>query len=218
MNIDVQLPESGTGFVTNNRGAHGEFQFGQRSSIDAALRTATAWDGLHPNHPFSIGQISKNGGGKFPPHLSHRLGIDIDVRPLRKDGQNQPVDIDDAQYDRALTTELIDLWWTKAPVQAVFFNDQTVIDKQLSRAVSGHGNHFHVRLRTKDATIRNGDRGSDVAEVQAALGLPADGRFGAATEAAVEEFQANHNLTPDGVVGPKTWAALRSQMASPANA
>lgn len=208
MNVDTQLLESGPGFVTNNRGDHGQFQFGQQSTIDACLAVAEAWNGLHADRPFSIGQISNKGGGKMPPHLSHRLGIDIDARPMRKDGQNQPVTIDDAQYDRALTTELIDLWWTKAPVQAVFFNDQTVIDKQLSRAVKGHGNHFHVRLRMKGATIRNGDRGSDVAELQTKLGLPADGRFGAATEAAVEEFQDTHGLTPDGVVGPKTWAAL----------
>lgn len=208
MNIDVQLPDKGTGFVTNNRGDHGQFQFGQQSTIDACLAVAAAWNGLHADRPFSIGQISNKGGGKMPPHLSHRLGIDIDARPIRKDGKNQPVTIDDDGYDRALTTELIDLWWTNAPVQAVFFNDQTVIAKGLSRAVSGHGNHFHVRLRMKGATIRNGDRGSDVAELQTKLGLTADGRFGAATEAAVEEFQDAHNLTADGVVGPKTWAAL----------
>jgi penicillin-insensitive murein endopeptidase len=208
MNIDVQLPESGTGFETNNRGDHGQFQFGQQATIDACLAVAAAWNGLHADRPFSIGQISNRGGGKMPPHVSHRLGIDIDVRPMRKDGKNQPVSIDDADYDRALTTELIDLWWTKAPVQAVFFNDQTVINQGLSRAVKGHGNHFHVRLRMKGATIKSGDRGSDVAELQTKLGLTADGRFGQGTEAAVEEFQESHNLTADGVVGPKTWAAL----------
>ena len=38
MNIDTQLPESGTGFVTNNRGDHGQFQFGQQAvSIPALL-------------------------------------------------------------------------------------------------------------------------------------------------------------------------------------
>ena len=144
----------------------------------------------------------------MPPHKSHRLGIDIDVRPMRKDGKNQPVTINEAEYDRALTTELIDLWWTKAPVQQVFFNDPTVIAAHLSQHVEGHGNHFHVRLRMKGATIKIRDRGSDVAELQAKLGITADGRFGVGTETAVEQFQAAHNLTPDGVVGPKTWEAL----------
>ena len=31
---------------------------------------------------------------------------------------------------------------------------------------------------------------------------------GPKTEAAVREFQRSHSLVPDGIVGPKTWAAL----------
>jgi len=210
MNIDTQLPESGTGFVTNNRCDNGACQFGQQSTIDAALAVAAAWNGLHPDRPFSIGQISKKGGGPFPPHKSHRLGVDVDVRPMRLDGQNEPVTITDSEFDRPLTTALITLWWQKAPVQAVFFNDPTVIAAGLSQFVNGHHNHFHVRLRMKGAAIRIGDRGSDVAEVQGKLGLEADGRFGVVTQHAVEQFQTDKGLTPDGVVGPGTWNALET--------
>jgi len=125
MSVDVLLPANGPGFVTNNRGED-EFQFGQQSTIDAALKVGAAWNALHGQRPFSIGQISKKGGGPFPPHLSHRLGIDVDIRPMRQDGKNAPVTIDEQQqYDRELTRELIELWWQKAPVQAVFFNDPT---------------------------------------------------------------------------------------------
>jgi len=210
MDIETQLPVSGVGFVTNNRGANGEFQFGQPSSIEAALRVAAAWNDEHPDKPFSIGQISKKGGGTMPPHKSHKLGVDIDVRPMRKDGANVPVDITHPQYDRELTTELIDSWWRHAPVQNMFFNDQTTIASGLSQFVNGHGNHFHVRLRAKDAEIRIGDRGSDVAEVQTILGIGADGRFGSVTLHAVEDFQSAHNLQPNGVVGANTWKALRA--------
>src|ERR1043165_144985 len=112
--VNVQLPESGTGFVTNNRGEHGEFQWGQQSSIEAPLRTAAAWDVLHPNRPFSIGQISLEGGGDFDGHASHKTGLDIDVRPVRKDGQNLPVKMSESEYDRGLTTELINLCGTNA--------------------------------------------------------------------------------------------------------
>ena len=40
------------------------------------------------------------------------------------------------------------------------------------------------------------------------LSLDNDGIFGVKTEAAVIAFQKSHNLTPDGIVGAKTWAAL----------
>lgn len=36
----------------------------------------------------------------------------------------------------------------------------------------------------------------------------ADGIFGKLTKAAVEAYQSNHDLIPDGIVGPKTWAKL----------
>ena len=129
---------------------------------------------------------------------------------MRLDGKNDRVTISDPEFDLALTTSLIKLWWQKAPVQMVFFNEPSVIAAGLSQFVNGHHNHFHVRLRIKDATIRIGDRGSDVAEVQTIPGLEADGRFGSVTQHAVEQFQSDHDLAPDGVVGTATWKTLRA--------
>ncbi|MDK2784743.1 MAG: spore germination protein [Bacillota bacterium] len=62
-----------------------------------------------------------------------------------------------------------------------------------------------------------GTFGDDVAELQATLARlgydpgPIDGDFGRLTEQAVRLFQAHHGLVVDGVVGPATYAALRSQ-------
>jgi peptidoglycan hydrolase-like protein with peptidoglycan-binding domain len=57
-------------------------------------------------------------------------------------------------------------------------------------------------------TLRRGARGDLVKQLQTILGLNADGIFGAGTEAAVREFQRNHGLVPDGIVGPQSWASL----------
>lgn len=57
-------------------------------------------------------------------------------------------------------------------------------------------------------TLRRGMTGELTRKVQAKVGVPADGRFGPKTEAAVRAFQRAHGLVPDGIVGPKTWSAL----------
>jgi peptidoglycan hydrolase-like protein with peptidoglycan-binding domain len=50
--------------------------------------------------------------------------------------------------------------------------------------------------------------GVDVATVQRALGVAADGIFGPQTRRAVKRFQRANGLIVDGIVGPQTLAAL----------
>ena len=61
--------------------------------------------------------------------------------------------------------------------------------------------------------LERGMKGSDVLELQRQLaelgyGVKPDGVFGPETERAVKQFQADFNLTVDGIVGPKTFAVL----------
>lgn len=55
---------------------------------------------------------------------------------------------------------------------------------------------------------KKGSRGEGVKQIQIALHLYPDGIFGALTEEAVKEFQKEHNLTIDGIVGPNTFNML----------
>lgn len=55
---------------------------------------------------------------------------------------------------------------------------------------------------------KRGSRGEVVKQIQKALHLLTDGIYGIATEEAVRQFQIEHGLTVDGVVGPATLAML----------
>ena len=59
-----------------------------------------------------------------------------------------------------------------------------------------------------EVVVKRGDRGSAVRQVQAKLGIPADGVFGPQTERAVRRFQRSEGLLVDGIVGPQTRSAL----------
>jgi peptidoglycan hydrolase-like protein with peptidoglycan-binding domain len=58
----------------------------------------------------------------------------------------------------------------------------------------------------------NNDRAL-VRSIQQDLGLTVDGIFAGLTEARVRAFQRERHLVPDGIVGPKTWAALDASRA-----
>ena len=56
--------------------------------------------------------------------------------------------------------------------------------------------------------LRVGSIGDDVKKLQELLGVDVIGKFGPKTEAAVKGWQSANGLTPDGVVGPNTWAKM----------
>ena len=68
----------------------------------------------------------------------------------------------------------------------------------------------------QDRTIKNGSYGKDVANAQMRLKAAgyllgnADGIFGPKTKVAVLALQKDNNLKQDGIVGPSTWAVIKS--------
>jgi len=79
-----------------------------------------------------------------------------------------------------------------------------------------------LRVSTSAAspTLRQGSKGASVVTLQNKLKAAgfnpgaSDGSFGPKTEVAVKAFQKSRGLTADGIVGPKTWAALNKPASS----
>ena len=56
--------------------------------------------------------------------------------------------------------------------------------------------------------LKLGSKGKEVEDLQRYLKIKIDGDFGPKTETAVKKFQKDNKLTPDGIVGDKTWNAM----------
>ena len=56
--------------------------------------------------------------------------------------------------------------------------------------------------------LKKGSKGEEVKQLQAKLGLTADGVFGPGTEKQLKAWQTKNGLTADGIAGPATLAKL----------
>ncbi len=99
------------------------------------------------------------------------------------------------------------------------FGNQTrtaVIEFQSSRGIPADGLVGPITWTNlvQDIILQEGQTGEAVRAVQYLLQykfgyeIEMDGSFGPETTAAVEDFQINHQLTADGIVGMRTWQAL----------
>ncbi len=55
--------------------------------------TGDEWYQLHASPRINVLDISRQGGGPFLPHGSHQNGLDVDIRYVRNDGQDGPLDL-----------------------------------------------------------------------------------------------------------------------------
>ncbi len=96
-------------------------------------------------------------------------------------------------------------WWGKTGKFFLSFDDFGTLLEQ--------GGDVIVLIPMK--TIKLNSKGEEVTTLQTLLNnsgasLVVDGSFGQHTDEAVKHFQAMNGLVEDGIVGPKTWAALQN--------
>jgi murein endopeptidase len=139
-----QAPED-AGYYVYGTPEHGRGQYAHPAMMTLLFFIEREWQAID-RRKFGIGNISLAGGGEFKPHHSHMDGLQVDVRPLRKDGAHVPIKYFQAGYDKEATARLIGLFQAHPAVIKVNFNDLSIPGVcPLER----HDDHFHVEIRMK---------------------------------------------------------------------
>lgn len=137
-----QAPEE-AGYYVYGTPDRGRFQYAHPSMMTVLLWVEREWAAFD-KRKFGVGNISKPDGA-VNEHSSHRDGLQVDVRAVRKDGLQLPVTWHDPQYDQQATGRLIGIFFSHPLVSKILFNDSRA-DPRV-KAWPHHDNHFHVELR-----------------------------------------------------------------------
>lgn len=134
----IQLAASGDGFYGYSIASG---RWGLPQLVYGVERTGARWK--QTGFPRAgIGHLSLENGGPFAPHSSHRLGKNVDVRPVRTSGE-AAVTITQSAYSRSRTQQLIDIMKAETRARSVLFNDSGVSGVSY---YAGHDNHFHLSI------------------------------------------------------------------------
>jgi hypothetical protein len=139
--------------------AHDIHNYAVVEFFDLLERVGRRWRALHPliEYPpvprIQIGDFSLINGGETDQHGSHENGLDVDIRYMRSDGQEAPVEItDDGHFSRSLSQELITLFCNYSDrVDLIFVGDEVFTGCGLDYTkMSRHQDHFHLRIVDPD--------------------------------------------------------------------
>ncbi len=133
---------SGTGWY--HYGDDGNDDWATANVIAQLKKVALDWYYAVGSPRIGIGDISREHGGYFPPHSTHRDGLDTDIRPIRNDGVEGATQWNWGSYSRSLTRLLLQMLWDTGMVVRILFNDPVLVSEGLCTSYSGHDNHLHV--------------------------------------------------------------------------
>ena len=127
---------------------NGLANWGTGAAIGQLEAAAAAFSGTGHGR-VAVGDIGREHGGDIAGHATHKVGLDVDVRPIRK-AKNQCTSRTNwrlASYDRTATRALIEAIRSTAPghVKLIYFNDPVLIREGLTTWHSGHDDHLHIR-------------------------------------------------------------------------
>lgn len=138
-----QAPEE-SGYYVYGTPQSGAGQYAHPALLSVVSFVEREWQ-ASDDRKFGIGNISLHGGGKYARHASHKDGLQVDIRPVRKDGKQLAAKYFDPQYDRDATANLIAIFLAHPSVRTILFNDSMILGV---KPWVDHDDHFHVDVRT----------------------------------------------------------------------
>lgn len=142
---------SGSNMCDQNPDGNASANWGVASSI-AQIEKAASDFAAYGRGRLPMGDASFEHGGDIAGHASHEKGVDVDIWPIRTDGQQctaSRITWQSSTYDRTATRALVKSIRAAAPGQiaVIYFNDPVLISEGLTTRYNNHDNHLHVRFK-----------------------------------------------------------------------
>lgn len=121
-------------------------------SLSKVMTAGAWWSSQYSSPRMGVGDISLATGGYFAPHSSHQNGLDVDMRYVRNNGTEGPIDFDGSTsslYDEDMTQELVTQYCAQGATN-IFVDSRAGLTGSCVQNASGHHNHFHVRFSDPD--------------------------------------------------------------------
>jgi murein endopeptidase len=149
-----QAPEDAGYYVYGNVGGVSGTgplaQYAHPDMLSVIFWVEREWQAID-NRKFGIGNISVANGRKYD-HHTHMKGIEMDIRPVRKDGMvgqaARCAYTDTAIYDCEATVKLVRVFLQHPTVRRIYFNDDKVQKACGGRVTSWprHNDHLHIEV------------------------------------------------------------------------
>lgn len=139
------LPREGPGFVAYSPD---ENRHGSLTLVNMIKLVALEYSRRFPGDVLWIGDLDAAKG-----HVSHKSGVDVDIRLPSKVTRKAASSFRDPNYSREKTQVIIDLFMQFEEIEYIFFNDTSIRGHsgQARGAViqlePGHDDHIHIRIK-----------------------------------------------------------------------
>ena len=137
------LPSSGYGWYSYTASYR---RYGLPRMINGLIQMGRHWKNGYPGstgHTLRYGDVSLTNGGYFSPHVSHRVGEDVDMSPITTSGSAGVTSVGYSSYSTYYNTKFATLQRAVWYVELMLHNNSRIPGMTYW---SGHANHFHTRI------------------------------------------------------------------------